>query len=411
MTSLLSASALRLPAEQALVDIAESLATPSDGARAAHPSLGGGRASRALFFYHLARSTGDSAHRNRAKENLESCATAMASSPLPISLYSGLSGIAWLIAHLQRGLQDGEQYDLDEMDALLIESLTPARSHQLGFDLISGLVGVGVYFLERMPSNSAEEGLRRVIGGLVACSERSADGVTWRTAPHLLLPEQREFFPLGRYDLGVAHGAPGVVAFLAHLCSNGALAHSALPLLADAVRWLLGRRFPALPEHSYPHWFAPDGAADAVATRAAWCYGDPGVAYALLAAARALAEPAVEAIARRMAISSLRRDVTHACVIDAPLCHGSAGLAHLAHVMWTYTQDPTLAAAAERWLRVTLEFRKPGRGVAGFESYWGVDRKWGPDSSFLTGAAGIGLALLFALHPNERSWDRLLLMS
>ena len=57
-----------------------------------------------------------------------------------------------------------------------------------------------------------------------------------------------------------------------------------------------------------------------------------------------------------------------------------------------------------RWFRRTLAFRRPGRGIAGFTAHDGADR------SLLTGAAGIGLALLAASTAVEPAWDRILLL-
>jgi hypothetical protein len=60
--------------------------------------------------------------------------------------------------------------------------------------------------------------------------------------------------------------------------------------------------------------------------------------------------------------------------------------------------------------------RRPGKGIAGFQSYYpaaepGAGVLWVDDASFLTGAEGIGLALLAAISPLEPAWDRLLLAS
>ena len=57
--------------------------------------------------------------------------------------------------------------------------------------------------------------------------------------------------------------------------------------------------------------------------------------------------------------------------------------------------------------------RRPGSGVGGFQSAAFTESGviWRDDSSFLTGAAGIGLALLAAITPVEPEWDRVLLLS
>ncbi len=52
------------------------------------------------------------------------------------------------------------------------------------------------------------------------------EGVTWHTAPELLVTWQREQAPTGYYNLGVAHGVPGAIAM------RGAMAAVAAPELA-----------------------------------------------------------------------------------------------------------------------------------------------------------------------------------
>ena len=58
--------------------------------------------------------------------------------------------------------------------------------------------------------------------------------------------------------------------------------------------------------------------------------------------------------------------------------------------------------------------RQPGKAIAGFPA-WEVgpqgDPIWVESMDFLTGAPGVGLALLAAVSPVEPTWDRILLVS
>jgi hypothetical protein len=110
------------------------------------------------------------------------------------------------------------------------------------------------------------------------------------------------------------------------------------------------------------------------------------------------------------------RPAERAGCIDAGLCHGTVGLAHIYNRLWQDTGEALFADAARLWYRNTLELRRPGKGIAGFQAYYrdlvpGQPAGWIDDSSFLTGAAGIALALLSAISPVEPAWDRLLLVS
>jgi hypothetical protein len=100
-------------------------------------------------------------------------------------------------------------------------------------------------------------------------------------------------------------------------------------------------------------------------------------------------------------------------VIDAGLCHGAAGLAHLFNRVHQASGDEALRSAARAWIGHTLDYRKPGQGSAGFLIYGPRPESprelgWIADDSFLAGTAGIGLALLAAITPVEPRWDRVL---
>src|SRR5262249_45031273 len=148
----------------------------------------------------------------------------------------GFAGIGWLTAHLARILVDVEASAFDDIDDCLLGILTqPTRPH---FDLISGLVGYGVYGLERFPSPSARALLERIIELLDLTAVQELSGTTWQ-APFEFMAEwertQCEDLSTLR-NLGLAHGVPGIIAFLAKCCHLGV--PRAEPLLESTMRWL-----------------------------------------------------------------------------------------------------------------------------------------------------------------------------
>jgi lantibiotic biosynthesis protein len=144
--------------------------------------------------------------------------------------------------------------------------------------------------------------------------------------------------------------------------------------------------------------------------RSAWCYGDPGVATVLLLAARDVGEPAWAAEATTLAMGAANRPPDRTGVVDAGLCHGSAGLAHLFNRMYRMTAEPILADAARFWVERTLELcsaAAPGRDATLTDAAWpGCD---GP--GLLEGAAGVAVALEAACTTAEPIWDQMLLVS
>jgi lantibiotic modifying enzyme len=102
-------------------------------------------------------------------------------------------------------------------------------------------------------------------------------------------------------------------------------------------------------------------------------------------------------------------------VVDAGLCHGASGLALTFARLFRATGEERLRDAAVRWFERTLALRRPGNGIAGFRS-WVPEEDgaegwaWSDDASFLSGASGIGLALLAAATCVEPAWDSVLLL-
>src|SRR5436305_8017419 len=140
-------------------------------------------------------------------------------------------------------------------------------------------------------------------------------------------PWDKEGFPQGMFNLGVAHGLPGVLPVLAQALALGAAPESTRELLRGAVAWLLSRKLPVEESAVFPSAWGPGVAPQAA--RTAWCYGDPGIAAALWISARASGEPAWEAEALGLARTVARRAPERCGVRDAGLCHGAAGIGHL----------------------------------------------------------------------------------
>jgi len=316
----------------------------------------------------------------------------------PMLYDGGLAGIGWTLAHVLDGDGDGLLPRIDRT-MLDVVSISPWGGK---YDLAHGLVGYGVYFLERLrsgPEPIAREGLARVVDQLATLAIRTADGVTWRTAAELLPDHQRARWPTGCHDCGVAHGQAGAIALLARAAGIDDPPDGAATLCEDATRWLVAQRGAANEVGGRFPTFGGEGVAFEP-SRTAWCYGDLGVAIALW---RVEAELGLACgLARETALDCATRTPARCQVVDAALCHGSAGLAHLCNRFFQASGDPTFRDAAQQWFAATLACD----GVAGLPGY----EIWG-DQPFrlIDGAIGVGLALVAAITPTEPGWDRLLL--
>ncbi len=443
-------------ARQAVNDIATALAPAPEAAPdapgaadadLANPTLGGGAAGKALFFaYRAGRGGGPegAGDTDAAALLLERSTEALATTPLAPDLYGGFSGVAWTAEHLysprfapaatspetetsaatEGDVEDPLEDPLEEIDAALLRYLDHSP-WTADYDLIRGLAGFGVYALERLPRPSAAACLTKIVDRLAETAEHGAQGTTWHTAPELLPDWQREMFPGGYYNLGVAHGVPAVIAMLGAIATAAGrmgaagdpaaaeLAERARSLGEGASRWLLAQQLPAGGPFRFGTTFSPE--IPPQRSRLAWCYGDPGIAAALLVTARARGDAALQRLAVELALEAASRPEELSGVRDAGLCHGSAGLAHLFNRMYQETGEPQLAAISRHWFEHALDFRQPGQGLAGYLAFSfeddAVTEKWRADPGLLEGVAGIGLALLGGLGDFEPAWDRVLMLS
>jgi lantibiotic biosynthesis protein len=364
-----------------------------------NPSLASGSAGLAICTGQLAHTRSDQQAAHAALAHLEDAIDVLATEPLTSSLYSGFTGIAWAVELVDRLLgSDGEDRNGD-IDGALTSLLSRYPEHA-PYDLINGLTGLGVYALARWPRPGAVSCLLGVVEQLARRARQDEDGIYWWTPPSRLAPRGERYRPAG-VDLGVAHGIAGVIPFLARVYRLGLASQTVRPLLDGSVRWLLAHMADTASGPTVPS-FVAEGV-EPGPTRSAWCYGDPGVAAALLLAARDVGEPAWASIATDLAVRAAARPAGQTGVADAGLCHGSAGLAHLFGLMHQLTAEPALAHAARFWAERTLDLcsaEVPGAARSACN---------GP--GLLEGSAGVALAMEAACTVAEPIWDQMLLIS
>lgn len=347
---------------------------------------------RAFTLWEYGRLTGTATHAAAAEAMAARAIELAASETLPGRFVDGAVGLAWMLEVMQ-----DEPGDDDEIDravaALVARPAVPSTAH---FDLISGLVGAGVYFLARPASAARTAALTEIVYRLEETAEFGDDGIAW-WGYTVLGPG------LGAdgFNCGVAHGVAGIVALLARLSARGIA--RADRLLDGAMRWLLGHRIAGGPSR-FPMICTRHGH-DGPA-RAAWCYGDPGAALALFAAASLDRSGEWERGALDVALHAAARAHDDCGVVDASVCHGAAGLVHVFARLAHAAGDHRLADAAASWVDPTLELLAAGR--------WdGVPMDHASElariSNVLDGKAGIALALAGVAGEVEPRWDAMLL--
>ena len=176
------------------------------------------------------------------------------------------------------------------------------------------------------------------------------------------------------------------------------------------MSWLLAQRLPR-DDVRFGSWIVPG--VEPRPSRTAWCYGDPGVAIALLGAAREAQVPAWEREAIELAAIAARRPRDATDVVDSGLCHGAAGLAMIFARFHQATSDARFRDAARDWLAWILDERRP-EGVGGIVAARAKDGevvRRQPEAGLLFGAAGVAAALALGASAVEPAWDAHMLAS
>jgi lantibiotic biosynthesis protein len=383
-------------AAQVVEQIARGLA-PSDPVDPLDPSLSHGGVGRVLWFSYLDDQFPGRGFDDQADTYLEALLERLAETEVPIDecpgLFRGFLGSAWLLRHLGTRFRPIDESATSAADEVILHYLSAVPSTGR-YDVVGGLVGIGVYALEGPSTPTQREILDLVLAHLARLAVHDARGVSWRQGTP-------EWEPDGRSNLGMAHGLPGVIAFLGMVCGRDRGAPHLRVLLEGAVRYLLAQQ---RPDGQFP---AREG--DETPARLAWCYGEASNAWALLVAARALGSRALDDSAIAIARRAAGRSLPDSRVRDAGICHGAAGLTHVFNCLQHVSGHPELHAAARAWRRRTLEMHVPETGIGGYRSY--QQRRWHDDGGYLTGAVGTGLVLLATLSTTPPGWDAPLLLS
>lgn len=373
------------------------------------PSLGSGACGLAVLFSELASCLGIDRYADEARSYWEHAVSRLKQEALPPGLLSGIAGVGWTSAFLENKGLGLLQFDVHEA---LEESLLPTLdvvADRHGLDLADGLVGVGVYALERLPHPRARRLLAGIVEALAAKATPAEQGLVWRSACPAESNDWRSRFRDGYVDLGMAHGTAGIVSFLSRVVLESDGDTHAHSLLARAVSGLRSMRQESLP-FRYASLLAVGRAP--IGGRLAWCYGDLAVAASLMLASQATGESRWRHEAIHIAAQTPRRGPSVAAVKDVGFCHGAAGVAHLLQRLHSASGDTELAQAAHRWLDQIFSMRKAGHGVAGFmSSGHPVTDPTHEDPGLLTGSAGTALALLSTVSDQAPHWDRVLLLS
>ncbi|MFJ4406792.1 lanthionine synthetase C family protein [Streptomyces sp. NPDC088910] len=283
------------------------------------------------------------------------------------------------------------------------------------FDTIRGLVGYGAYLLRRDPSGSTVRAVLDYCVRLVQPVSLKDEVLPgwWTPSGPSGRPDER--FPGGHGNSGLAHGVGGVLSFLALAARRGTFVPGHFDAMRSVLAWLDRWREPADVGIAWPYWVTRAELRDhrlapSALRRPSWCYGTAGLARARQLAAHALRDDALQAESETTLATALTDPLQLKATSDNGLCHGFAGLAHLAYRVAEDTTGPTRAQLRAAIPALTASICPPGTDPHDAAKAVLEDEETGP--GFLNGAAGIALVLLVTTTtPPCSAWDSCLLVA
>ncbi|GAA1625309.1 lanthionine synthetase C family protein [Catellatospora bangladeshensis] len=263
------------------------------------------------------------------------------------------------------------------------------------YDLFYGLTGLSALLRRCMPDS--DEYADVLTYAIRLTRQRTDDGDTlpgWWVDhdPDPTLPT-----PGGHANLGMAHGAAGLLASLALAARQGIQLDGLLEAIDDLASWFDSWRQDGPLGPWWPQWITRDDLRTARPTigpgRPSWCYGTPGIARALQLAAIATGNTARRDVAEHALAAHL--STAHIRLLADPgLCHGIAGLYQTAYRAAADARTSALADQLHH-IAAVLTHAEPGH----------------QDHSFLTGTAGYLLATRTLTHSPRTRWDTCLLIA
>jgi lantibiotic biosynthesis protein len=338
---------------------------------------------------------------------------------LPPGLFGGVGGLLLTVTALSR---DGARYNrlLASLDrtvaaaardlAKRVEELPPGCS--VGeFDLISGLAGVGAALLARHDGAEAHDALAAVLTALVTLVDDTGGAMPrWFTPPELMGDDATaRIYPEGNLNCGLAHGIPGPLALMALARRNGIDVQGMQDAIAHIAAWLVAHRVDDAWGVNWPTAVTLDSGLPEGPSRAAWCYGAPGVARALWLAGESLGDDALRATALEGMKAVYCRPVAERKIDSPTFCHGVAGLLQVTLRFAHDTGHPVFREAAHE-LTEQLLGAYDGSRLLGYST---LEPGGNPvdQPGLLDGAPGVALVLLAAATDAAPVWDRAFLLS
>lgn len=362
-----------------------------------------GKTGEILFWAYYSKYKKDVAAKNKITSLLSDVFDEIKNGFKDPTFCCGLSGIGWTVEHLaQNGFIKA---DTNKVIGSLDDFLYPYLLFYIragNYDYLHGALGIGLYYTNRSTNSKFQEYLIEMVNELEKQSTRMNQGIAWNVK---LAPDS----DIRGYNISMSHGISSIIGILSRLYKIGICKEKVSELVTGAVNYLLQNKQETTSQYLFPRWVCETENETKKSGRLAWCYYDMGIAIALWQAGLLFnnekwKNEAIDTLLHTTIITDIKE--SGAC--DAGLCHGTVGIAHIYHRMYSYTNIDAFKKSAIFWFEQSLKMASFEDGLAGYKAYRG---DWVNDYGLLDGISGIGLAMISAVSDIEPKWDGALLLS
>ncbi|RKR85151.1 lanthionine synthetase-like protein [Mucilaginibacter gracilis] len=366
---------------------------------------------QAIYMFEFGILTDNQTFINHGVKIIEDSIIKINNSKVSCSLSNGLAGFGWLINYLIKN---------DFIDEDSIDVLRPSHPYLLNFagqtikdgnyDYLHGALGTGIYLLSGLEDLTLTIGLENLVQQLnLLCIKGPKYTGKWTFYDY----NGRHN---GQINTSLSHGMASIILFLCEAFKAQIAPSICLELIERAVNFYHSIcQNTDIDKCFFPDMLYTDQNNTKKKSRLAWCYGDLGIGWALLEASAILNDSSTYDLAMAIFLySANRRSLPDNEVYDAGFCHGTAGIAHIFHMVYQKTADLNCKDAARFWINKTLSFSSSKNAIVDHTPFSTISGTSSPllgEIGLLEGMAGIGMVLLNSICSSKTNWDSCLLLS
>lgn len=342
------------------------------------------------------------------------------------SLFLGLTGIAAGIYSISL---NGRRYKniLDELNSMILQ-YTREFLYQINseindtkdyyYDTVTGLSGVLRYLIEIREEKHVEETIKDILNYFVLiCGEVSCSGIK---IPRYLvkdksIEDKEAGYINGVIDMGLAHGIAGIMMSMSLALKSGIEVKGQHKAIEKLLKVYKRYKYDDGKKTIWPGQLSYKDLLNSKDTkyvnRASWCYGVPGVARAIYLSSKIVNDKDGIELSLKALREQANINLDEYGLNSPTICHGFSGVLIVNELMYRDTEEIIFKESNIKIAKRILDYYDKGN-VIGFKNVEVKDDivEMTDDIGFLTGVAGVLLALMNYIEKNDTHWEKFLLL-